>query len=202
MIITAGKGEDMWSHFEHKKPSIIADNSNADIACDSYRLYKRDVEMLLELGVDQYRFSIAWSRILPTGFSNEINKEGLAYYDNLINELLKNDIVPLVTLYHWDLPQRLQQLGGWTNELIIDYFADFAKVVFEAYGDRVKNWITINEPHQICVFGYGYDFYSPGLNTSGVGDYLCGHNVLLAHAKAWHLYNDMFREKQKGDFVV
>ncbi|XP_077295467.1 myrosinase 1-like [Arctopsyche grandis] len=192
------KGENIWDRLTHTRPSVIWDESNADKTCDSYHNYERDVEMLVELGVDFYRFSISWSRLLPTGFSNQISKQGLAYYDDLIDELIHFNITPLVTLYHWDLPQTLQDLGGWTNPLIVKYFEDYARVVFENYGDQVKNWITINEIPQICVDGYAKGINAPQVSANGIGDYLCAHHALLAHAKVWHLYNDEYRHSQGG----
>ncbi|XP_077293359.1 myrosinase 1-like [Arctopsyche grandis] len=192
------KGENIWDHLTHTKPSAIADGSNADVACDSYHLYKRDADMLVELGVDFYRFSISWSRLLPNGFSNKVSQDGLRYYNNLIDELLSRNITPFATLYHWDLPQKLQDLGGWTNPIIVNYFEDYARVAFESFGNRVKNWITINEIPQICTNGYAKDIYAPQVMSSGIGDYLCGHNALLSHARVWHLYNDTFRPTQKG----
>lgn len=196
------KSESTWDHFVHNKIESISDNSNADVSCDSYHLYKRDVEILKELGVDFYRFSISWSRLLPTGLSNKISRDGLKYYNNLINELIKNNITPMVTLCHWENPQVLQKIGGWTNPQMAEYFEDYARVVFENFGDRVKEWITFNEPHIMCTYGYGkmYDTkrLAPGLGLNGVGEYLCVHNILKAHAKAYHLYDDVFRRKQKG----
>lgn len=147
--------------------------------------------MLKELGVDFYRFSISWSRILPEGFSNKISQDGIAYYNSLIDDLLKVNITPTITLYHWDLPQRLQDIGGWYNPLMVDYFTDFAEVAFKTFGDRVKTWLTFNEPFHICIYAYE-------LSMKGVGDYICGHNLLKAHAKAYHLYDDVYKPMQKG----
>lgn len=153
----------------------------------------------MELGVDFYRFSISWPRLLPTGFSNKVSQDGLRYYNNLIDEILSRNITPFATLYHWDLPQKLQDLGGWTNPIIVNYFEDYARVAFESFGDRIKNWITINEIPQICTNGYAKDIYAPQVKSSGIGDYLCGHNALLSHARVWHLYNATFRPTQKGE---
>jgi beta-glucosidase/6-phospho-beta-glucosidase/beta-galactosidase len=172
------------------------------VACDSYHKYKRDVEMLVELGVDFYRFSISWSRILPKGFSNEVNQDGIDYYNNLIDEMLKYNIKPMITLFHWDTPQVLQEMGGWTNPLIIDYFEDYARIAFENFGDRVKDWITFNEPYNMCLFGYGsrngFVVFAPDLNIHGIAEYECTHNVIKAHAKTYHLYKDKFKPTQHG----
>ncbi|KAG6439575.1 hypothetical protein O3G_MSEX000890, partial [Manduca sexta] len=149
--------------------------------------------MMRELGLDAYRFSLSWSRILPTGFANEVNQAGINYYNNLINEMLKYNIQPIVTMYHWDLPQRLQELGGFINPLIADWYEDYAKVVFDNFGDRVKLWITFNEPREICYEGYGATGLAPILNATGVGTYICAKNLAIAHAKAYHLYNNEYK---------
>ncbi|KAK5649854.1 hypothetical protein RI129_000883 [Pyrocoelia pectoralis] len=198
----SGKGENIWDRITHKRPEWVKDGKNADIACDSYHLWKIDVQLLKQLGVDFYRFSLSWSRILPTGFSEYINWNGVRYYSDFIDELLANDIRPVVTLYHWDLPQPLQDLGGWPNLLIASYFEDYAKVAFQLFGDRVKTWITINEPNEICDTGYGTGAAAPGIEESGTLDYLCGKTVLIAHAKAYHLYDKYYRNKQKGEIGI
>ncbi|KAJ9579864.1 hypothetical protein L9F63_004466 [Diploptera punctata] len=193
-----GKGENIWDTLTHSQPECIKDGENGDIACDSYHLYKQDVRMLKELGARFYRFSISWSRILPTGYTNEINKSGIEYYNNLIDELLSNNIEPMVTMFHWDLPQPLQNLGGWTNSVIADRFEDYAYVLFSHFGDKVKWWVTINEPTSI-IMGYSMSIgMAPNVMTPDQGQYLVMHTILLAHARAYRLYDRNFREKQKG----
>ncbi|CAH2988918.1 unnamed protein product [Chilo suppressalis] len=193
-----GKTETIWDHLTHNNPCSVKDCSNGDIAANSYNLFKRDVEMIRELGLDHYRFSLSWTRILPTGFPDKINEAGVQYYNNLINEMIKYNIKPMVTLYHWELPQKLQEMGGWANPHVTDWFADYARVVFEQFGDRVKYWITINEPYQICNAGYGSTTKAPQLNLKGIADYMCAKNLLVAHAKTYHIYNNEFKPKYGG----
>ncbi|XP_063629966.1 lactase/phlorizin hydrolase-like [Cydia splendana] len=193
-----GKGESIWDHMTHNKPHVIKEQTNGDIADDTYHNYKRDVEMMRELGLDAYRFSLSWSRILPTGFPSQVNQAGVDFYNNYIDEMLKYNIKPMVTLYHWDLPQKLQELGGFTNPLFIEWFEDYARVVFAAFGDRVKHWITFNEPREICYEGYGWTTKAPQLNATGIGEYLCAKHLVVAHAKAYHAYNNDFKPSQGG----
>ncbi|KAJ0170738.1 hypothetical protein K1T71_013510 [Dendrolimus kikuchii] len=193
-----GKGENIWDYMTHNNPTVIKDLSNGDIAADTYHNYKRDVEMMRELGLDAYRFSLSWARILPTGFSNNINQAGIDFYNNYINEMLKYNIQPMITLYHWDLPQKLQELGGFSSPLISDWFEEYARVAYESFGDRVKFWITFNEPREVCYQGYGWTTMAPMLNATGVGTYICAKHLVLCHAKAYHLYNNEFRSKQNG----
>lgn len=138
------------------------------------------------------------------GFSNQINHAGVDYYKKIIKLLKENNIEPLVTMFHWDLPQPLQEIGGWTNEIIVNWFVEYAKKCFEFFGDTVKYWFTINEALTFCVTGYDEKDTSfnmigaPAANSSGIGEYLCAHNILKAHAKVWHIYDKEFRAKQKG----
>lgn len=193
-----GKSENIWDFITHNNPSFVSEQANGDIACDSYHKLEDDIQMLKDVGVDFYRFSLSWTRILPTGYVNEVNDAGVAYYNNLIDQLIANDITPFVTIYHWDLPQSLQEIGGWPNPIIADIYADYAGKVFELFGDRVKNWITFNEPYQICEQGYSIGNLAPGYTQEGIGSYLCAHTLLRAHAKAYHLYNDEYKDVQEG----
>lgn len=150
--------------------------------------------------MNYYRFSLSWSRILPNGYANDINPDGVRYYNDLINGLLDNNIEPLVTIFHWDLPQPIQDLGGWTTPQTAVYFEDYARVVFDLFGDRVKKWITINEPSSICVSIYEGNS-APIIFSSGIGTYLCGKTLLLAHASAYRLYDKFYRPKQGGVLI-
>ncbi|KAF2886265.1 hypothetical protein ILUMI_19908 [Ignelater luminosus] len=198
----SGKGENIWDRYTHTHPELILNRTNGDIACNSYHRYEEDVALIKKLGVQFYRFSLSWTRILPIGFSSKINPDGIRYYNNLINLLMKNDIIPIITIFHWDTPQHLEELGGFTNALMANWFEDYARVVFENFGDRVKVWITFNEPKEICLKGYGGDEKAPGYNLSGTADYICAHNLMKAHARAYHLYDKQFRSKQNGQISI
>ncbi|KAK4878338.1 hypothetical protein RN001_010844 [Aquatica leii] len=197
-----GKGESIWDKLVHTQPNRILDRSTGDVAADSYHNYKDDVSLMKNIGFQHYRFSISWTRLLPNGFSNFINPDGVNYYNNLIDELLTNGIVPIVTLYHFDLPQSLQDLGGWANAKIVKWFADYSQVVFKLFGDKVKTWVTINEPKQICSFGYGGTYGAPALGSNGIGEYLCARNVLMAHATVYHVYQKLFKKTQNGRISI
>uniref|UniRef100_A0A0K8TC95 Myrosinase 1 n=1 Tax=Lygus hesperus TaxID=30085 RepID=A0A0K8TC95_LYGHE len=184
-----GKGPNIWDNITHERPSFVDNNDNGDVAADSYHRYKEDVQLLENIGFQMYRFSLSWARILPNGRVNNVNQPGIDYYMNLIDELLAKGIQPMVTIYHWDLPQDLEDIGGWTNPEIVNIFEEFADLVFQTYGDKVKWWITINEPGAV-VQGYGSDKFAPAayLDLTGTVEYQVGRNLLLAHAGAYRLY--------------
>ncbi|KAG1945169.1 lactase-phlorizin hydrolase-like isoform X1 [Pimephales promelas] len=193
-----GKGLSIWDTFAHTALKISLDE-NGDIACDSYNKIAEDINNLKTLRVNHYRFSISWARIMPDGTNRKINEAGLNYYHRLVDALLAANIKPQVTLYHWDLPQALQDVGGWENDTIVDRFRDYADVVFNSLGDKVKFWITINEPYNVAMVGHGYGSAAPGISfRPGTAPYIVAHNLIKAHAEAWHLYNDKYRAKHGG----
>ncbi|MBO5645368.1 MAG: beta-glucosidase [Lentisphaeria bacterium] len=183
-----GRGPCIWDAF-CRTPGRVVNMENGDIACDSYHRYMEDVKLLKELGVDSYRFSIAWPRIQPNGVG-EANPEGIAYYNKLIDALIENGITPFVTLYHWDLPLDLQIChDGWLNRSIVDKFVEYAKICFDNFGDRVKHWITFNEPWCVSLLGYGTGSHAPG-RKSDIEAYQAAHNLLLSHAYTVKLFRE------------
>nr|XP_023016824.1 myrosinase 1-like [Leptinotarsa decemlineata] len=193
-----GKGPNIYDYYTKKSPNRFYNSSDGNIACDSFHKWREDVKLLKELGVDFYSFSISWSRVLPNGYSNDMNMNGLRYYNDLINKLIKNGIQPVVTMYQFDLPMALQELGGWTNPYIAYHFEDYANILFSYFGDRVKYWITLNADCR----GYGDDLFPPFINYPAIANYLCQHVMLLAHAKVYHLYDNKFRMLQKGNVGI
>lgn len=177
-----GKGLSIWDLF-CEKTGAVKNGDNGHIACDHYHRYKEDIALMKKLEIKAYRFSVAWTRILPNG-TGEVNNKGIEFYNNLIDELIKNGIEPVMTMYHWDLPAELHYRGGWLNPKIADYFAEYAKVIAENFTDRVKKIITINEP--LCIIGLGYaeGIHAPGLKLSQREYLKCAHNLLVAHGKA------------------
>jgi 6-phospho-beta-glucosidase len=176
-----GKGLSNWDKFS-KVFGNTFEGTNGDIAVDHYHRYKEDVKLMAEMGLKSYRFSISWARILPNGYG-EVNQKGIDFYNNLINELLKYNIVPFITLYHWDLPLTLEEKGGWENENISNYFNEYAKVCYKHFGDRVKHWITFNEAIVFVFAGYLNKSHPPAV-SNGLRAFSVSHNVNLAHAKA------------------
>jgi beta-glucosidase len=176
-----GRGESIWDRF-CATPGKVANAENGLVACDHYHRIEEDVQIMKKLGVTTYRFSIAWPRLFPKG--DEVREErGFDFYDRLINELLENGIKPVPTLYHWDLPQPLQDKGGWANRETVDAFAKYAAAAVEAYGDRVHEWITLNEPWCVTWLGYMSGVHAPGVQN--LDDAMAAaHHTALAHAEA------------------
>jgi beta-glucosidase len=176
-----GKGESIWDRFSHT-PGTIANGDTGDVACDHYRRWPEDLALMRELGLDAYRFSIAWPRVLPTGHG-AVNEAGLDFYERLVDGLLEAGIAPYVTLYHWDLPQALQDAGGWANRATATAFADYAAAVARRLGDRVAGWTTHNEPWVVATLGHLWGTHAPGLRDLPA-TVRAGHHLLLSHGLA------------------
>lgn len=176
-----GKGESIWDRFAHT-PGNIEDSTTGDSACDHYHLWPQDIALMAEMGLKSYRFSIAWPRILPDG-RGQVNQVGLDFYSRLVDALLEVGIKPNVTLYHWDLPQALQDAGGWPERSIVNAFAEYTDVVTRHLGDRVSFWSTMNEPWVIATLGYEWGLHAPG-HKSEREAVRAAHHVLLAHGRA------------------
>ncbi|XP_021867248.2 beta-glucosidase 40 isoform X1 [Spinacia oleracea] len=203
-----GRGPCVWDTFAHKFAKVI-DFSNADVANDHYHRYLEDVKLMKDMGVDSYRFSISWTRIFPNG-NGKINQGGVDHYNNLINALLANGIQPYVTMYHWDTPQALEDAyKSWVSPQIIRDFGAYAETLYEKFGDRVKHWITLNEPHTVASQGYDTGIFAPGrcsillhlfcrAGNSATEPYIVAHHMLLAHATAVDIYRRKYQSIQHG----
>jgi beta-glucosidase len=176
-----GKGSSIWDTFT-RIPTTIEDGSSGDVACDHYRRWADDVDLMASLGLGAYRFSVAWARVLPLG-TGEVNQTGLDFYDRLVDRLLEHGIEPFVTLYHWDLPQALQDRGGWPDRRTAFAFSEYTRIVVDRLGDRVTHWITVNEPWVVAQRGYLLGDKAPG-HHDPVEAVLASHHLLLAHGLA------------------
>jgi len=197
-----GKGPSIWDAFCHI-PGRIRNGDHGEVACDHYHRFREDVALIRELGFKAYRFSISWPRLLPAGTITRgaVNEEGIRFYSELIDALLENGIQPWVTLYHWDLPLALQfESDGWLGAPTVDAFVAYADLCFERFGDRVKHWITFNEPWVTAVYGHGMGTMAPG-RISNSDPYLAGHHQLLAHAKTVALYRSRYGH-QRGQIGI
>ncbi|GAA3825699.1 hypothetical protein GCM10022226_53070 [Sphaerisporangium flaviroseum] len=173
-----GRGPSIWDTFS-RTPGTTVGGHTGETACDHYHRYPADVSLMEELGLEAYRFSVAWPRVQPSG-SGAVNAAGLDFYERLVDELLEAGISPYVTLYHWDLPQALEDAGGWTNRDTAYRFADFSRIVYDRLGDRVATWMTVNEPWVSAFLGYGMGVHAPG-RTSSAEAFRAAHHLLLAH---------------------
>jgi beta-glucosidase len=190
-----GKGESIWDTFSHTQGKI-RDGSTGDVACDHYHRWKEDVALMKEIGCNAYRFSISWPRVIPKG-KGKVNPLGLSFYDRLVDALSEANITPFITLYHWDLPQALQDEGGWANRDTAYYFAEYASVVAHKLGDRVKHWITHNEPWVVAWIGYGWGEHAPGIRNEKVAIQV-SHHLLLSHGLAVEVLRDISPDSEVG----
>jgi beta-glucosidase len=180
-----GAGPSIWHRFTHT-PNLVQNGDTGDVACDHYRRYRDDVALMRDLGTNAYRFSTSWSRVMPLG-RGAVNAAGLEFYDRLVDALLANGIEPMVTLYHWDLPAALDDRGGWLNPDIVKWFAEYAAVLFRKLDDRVKLWVTLNEPWVITDGGYLHGVLAPGHRNRFEAP-IASHHLLRAHAEAVRAY--------------
>ncbi|PAN39058.1 hypothetical protein PAHAL_7G218000 [Panicum hallii] len=206
------KGPSNWDVFTHIQGKIV-DGSNGDVAVDHYHRYLVDTEMMHSLGLDSYRFSLSWSRILPKGRFGGVNPAGIKFYNNLINSLLQKGIQPFVTINHFDVPRELEErYGSWLSPEMQEDFTYFADLCFKMFGDRVKHWTTFNEPNLMVKLGYFSGKYPPNhcskpfgkcaSGNSSTEPYIAAHNIILAHAKTVNIYRKNYQAKQGGSVGI
>ncbi|XP_050212161.1 beta-glucosidase 44-like [Mercurialis annua] len=202
-----GRGPSIWDAFV-KIPGVVANNATGEVSVDQYHRYKEDIDIMQKFNFDAYRFSISWSRIFPYG-TGKVNWKGVAYYNRLIDYMLERGITPYANLYHYDLPLALEKkYTGLLNRQVVKDFADYAEFCFKTFGDRVKNWMTFNEPRVIAALGYDNGFFAPARCSKPFGNctagnsatepYIAAHNLILSHAAAVQRYRQKYQDKQKG----
>ncbi|XAR54325.1 Beta-primeverosidase, partial [Bertholletia excelsa] len=210
-----GRGPSIWDNFTHQYPEKITNGDNGDVAIDFYHRYEGDTQTMKFLGMNAFRFSISWSRIIPTGkLKDGVNPKGILFYKNLIDNIIAKGMVPMATIFHWDLPQGLEDAyGGFLSSKVVADLADFADLCFKHFGDRVKYWITLNEPWTFCSQGYDIGTFAPGRcsawmnknctgGNSGTEPYIVAHNMLLSHAAAVKVYRDRYQKYQRGKIGI
>ena len=197
-VIEGGRGPSIWDTFGAVEGNVL-DGATGDVACDHYHRYAGDIALVAELGLDAYRFSVAWPRVMPDGRTT--SAAGLAFYDRLVDELLRQDIEPVLTLYHWDLPQAIEDAGGWPERDTAARFADYAAVVHDALGDRVTQWTTINEPFCAAFLGYGSGVHAPGIRDYDTS-LIAAHHLLLAHGLAMKALTGQARPGQEFSLAL
>ncbi len=183
-----GRGKSIWDTFSHKNGNIV-NNENGDVSIDHYNNYKEDIALMKELNIKSYRFSVAWPRIFPDG-KGEKNNKGIDFYKKLVDQLINAGIKPMATLYHWDLPQKLQDIGGWENNDTVKYFEEYADLVFNELGDKISFWITHNEPWVAAFVGNQLGIHAPGKKDWNIA-LKVAHNLLLSHGKVVKNYKEL-----------
>ncbi|RAL41489.1 hypothetical protein DM860_010283 [Cuscuta australis] len=206
-----GRGPSIWDTFI-KTPGLEPNNATGELTVDQYHRYKEDIDLMVKLNFEAYRFSISWTRIFPNG-TGKINWRGVQYYNRLIDYMVKRGITPYANLNHYDLPQALQdRYGGWLDRRVVKDFADYAEFCFKTYGDRVKNWFSFNEPRVVAALGYDNGFFAPGRCSKPFGNcsegnsatepYIVTHNLILSHAAAAQRYRTKYQASQGGRFGI
>jgi len=190
-----GRGQSIWDTF-CKVPDKVANFDNGDIACDHYHRFKEDLDLMKWMGVKAYRFSVAWPRVIPDGVGR-VNEMGLDFYDRLIDSLLEREIAPWLTMYHWDLPEALQLRGGWNNREVVEWFGEYGEVLTSRFGDRVKNWMTLNEPFCSAWLGHLYGDMAPGIKDLQTALNV-SHNLLMSHGLACQVIRSNVSEANVG----
>jgi beta-glucosidase len=190
-----GRGESVWDRF-CATPGKVRNGDTGATACDFYHRYRDDIALMRELGLDAFRFSIAWPRVLPRG-RGKVNAKGLDFYDRLVDELLGNGITPFATLFHWDTPQALEDEGGWSARGIVDAFEDYVTAVVDRLGDRIRHWITHNEPWVVAWVGHGWGHHAPG-RTSDADALATAHHLLLSHGRAVQILRERSPQSSVG----
>ena len=191
-----GKGPSIWDVFSHE-PGRIAGGFNGDTACDGYHRFEEDLDLMQKLAIPAYRFSVSWPRVLPEG-TGTVNEKGLDYYERLIDGCLSRGITPWLTLYHWDLPQALQEKGGWQNRETAFAFQEYTELIVRRFQGKVRHFITINEPQIIVGLGHGLGLHAPGLQLSPEDMFDCWHHILLAHGLAAETIRSYISQAQIG----
>lgn len=190
-----GRGQSIWDTF-CKVPGKVANFDNGDIACDHYHRFKEDLDLMKWMGVKAYRFSVAWPRVIPDGVGR-VNEMGLDFYDRLIDSLLEREIAPWLTMYHWDLPEALQLRGGWNNREVVEWFGEYAEMLTSRFGDRVKNWMTLNEPLCSAWLGHLYGDMAPGIKDLQTALNV-SHHLLMSHGLACQVIRSNVSEANLG----
>lgn len=191
-----GKGESIWDHFVHHHPGKIKTHETADVADDFYHLYNSDIELMRQMHIPASRFSIGWSRVMPQG-TGQVNQKGIDFYNRVIDKCLKENITPWVTCYHWDLPQALQDKGGWPNRDVIKWFEDYVEICAKNFGDRVKNWMVFNEPMAFTALGYLLGMHAPG-KLGFKGFWPAVHHAVMSHGAGGRILRSQVKDANIG----
>ena len=191
-----GKGENIWDRHVHDANGKVFQNQTADVTIDQYHRYEEDFDILKDIKTNAHRFSISWARILPEGIGR-INQKGIDHYNKVIDALIARGIEPIVTLYHWDLPSALQEMGGWANRECVSWFENYARICFESFGDRVKFWVTLNEPTNFSLKGYSTGRFPPCIRDFKMA-IKAAHNALVAHGTVVRLFRKMNMDGKIG----